>query len=90
MYLPHNKTDCFSTMPETTLAETPSPNLRYDDFDGGQHGDTAMSVFLKALASWTSAHRKSKIEKQLPAYWTLDPYVMVRLWSEFSGQLRRV
>ena len=63
-----------------------APDLRYGDLDGVQNGGMAMNAFLEAIATETTAARKTQIEKQLLDYCGLDTYAMVRLWQFFSGR----
>lgn len=62
------------------------PDLNYDDLEGVQHGGVAMDAFKEAIASQTTESRKAEIKQQLLNYCELDTYVMVRLWSAFTGK----
>lgn len=65
---------------------TVCPTLRYDDLDGVQDGDMAMTVYREALLPETTQVRRLLIEKQLRDYCALDTYALVQLWSVFTGR----
>jgi len=61
------------------------PELSYDELDGVQDGNMAVSAYQEAIATDTTDERKAQIESQLHAYCKLDTFAMVRLWEKFSG-----
>jgi hypothetical protein len=62
------------------------PELSYDQLEGVQDGNMAVSAYMEAIASATAPERKSVIEEQLISYCRLDTFAMVRLWQFFSGR----
>lgn len=62
------------------------PELSYDQLEGVQDGNMAVSAYMEAIASATAPERKREIEEQLFSYCRLDTFAMVRLWQFFSGR----
>ncbi|MBP6108267.1 MAG: DUF2779 domain-containing protein [Rhodocyclaceae bacterium] len=63
-----------------------APDLCYDDLDGVQDGEMAMTAFQEAISPDTAMARKAHIKQQLLAYCRLDTYAMVRMWRVFAGR----
>lgn len=63
-----------------------APELRYDALEGVQDGTAAMSAYLEAISSHTSAERKTEIESQLLTYCRLDTFAMIRVWAVLAGR----
>lgn len=61
-------------------------DLSYDDLEGVQDGDMAMTAYLEALHPDTAQTRKDEIRRQLLAYCALDTLALVRLWQRFSDR----
>jgi hypothetical protein len=62
------------------------PELSYDQLEGVQDGNMAVSAYQEAIAPATAHERKEQIERQLVEYCKLDTLAMVRLWEKFSGR----
>jgi len=62
------------------------PELSYDQLEGVQDGNMAVSAFMEAIAPDSLPERRGAIEKQLLSYCCLDTFAMVRLWEFFSGR----
>ncbi len=60
------------------------PDLSYDQLDGVQDGNMAVSAFMEAIAPATTPERKKEIERQLHDYCKLDTFAMVRLYQFFT------
>ena len=65
------------------------PDLSYDQLDGVQDGNMAVSAFMEAIAPATTLERKKEIERQLHDYCKLDTFAMVRLWEVFAGNVAK-
>ena len=63
-----------------------APDLNYQQLDGVQDGEMAMSAYVEAIQPHTSSKRREKIRQQLLEYCKLDTYGMVRLWQHFAGR----
>lgn len=63
-----------------------APDLSYDALTGVKEGGMAATAYLEAIASGTTAERKTEIEGQLRKYCQLDTLALVRLWEIFSGR----
>jgi hypothetical protein len=62
-----------------------APDLGYEQLDGVQNGEMAMTAFKEAIEENCSIDRKKVIETQLRQYCALDTLAMVKIWEVFRG-----